>query len=127
VEKSSQIGQKLPRVPLGRESSSWREEEEEYGGGSSRGEEEEEKIAIANVYRATTRACTNVLIFVPSGGSDWYKCTSLTFVRLEPPPGTNVWHLYRVGGRWSGRGPVRGHLYRFVPSTGTNVVICTWA
>jgi hypothetical protein len=38
VEKSSQIGRKLPRAPLGRESWSWREEEEEWGGGSSRGE-----------------------------------------------------------------------------------------
>jgi hypothetical protein len=38
VDKSSHIGKKLPRVPLGRESSSWREEEEECGGGSGRGE-----------------------------------------------------------------------------------------
>jgi hypothetical protein len=40
VEKSSHIGQKLPRVPLGRGCSSWREVEE-WGGGLRQGEEKE--------------------------------------------------------------------------------------
>jgi hypothetical protein len=41
--------------------------------------------------------------------------------------GTNASHFYRVGGRWRRRSPMRGHLYRSVPPTGTNVVICTGA
>jgi hypothetical protein len=59
------------------------------------------------------RAGTNVLTFVQGGGSERYKCAALTFVpiltgtnvlashlyRSEPPPGTNVRHLYRVDGR----------------------------
>jgi hypothetical protein len=40
MEKWSQIGQKLPRAPLERGSSSWREEEEEWGGALSQGGEE---------------------------------------------------------------------------------------
>jgi hypothetical protein len=79
VEKSSQIRQKLSRAPLGRESSSSREEEEECGGGSGRGEEEE-KIAVAHLYRAKTRAGTNVCTFVPGGVLARYKCDGLTFV-----------------------------------------------
>jgi hypothetical protein len=41
---------------------------------------EEGKIVVAHLYRATTRDGRNVLTFVPSGGSDSYKCASLTFV-----------------------------------------------
>jgi hypothetical protein len=43
------------------------------------------------------------------------------------PTGTNVRHLYQVGGRWRRRDHVRGHLYQLVPPAGTNVVICTEA
>jgi hypothetical protein len=65
------------------------------------------------MYRAVALTGTNVL------ASHLYGS--------EPPPGTNVCHLYWVGGRWRRRGPMSGHLYWLVPPTGTNVVICTWA
>jgi hypothetical protein len=82
VEKSSQIGQKLARAPLGRESLSWREEEQECGGGLCRGEEE--KIAVAHLYRAKTvvsscRYKCDDLTFVPVGATNRYKCE--VFVR----------------------------------------------
>jgi hypothetical protein len=77
MEKSSQIGQKLPKSPLGRGSSSWGEEEEEWGGARAG---EKGDIAVGHLYRATTRVGTNVLTFVWGGCSDRYKCAGLTFV-----------------------------------------------
>jgi hypothetical protein len=62
-----------------------------------------------HLYRVVTPTVTNVI--------------ASYLYRSEPPPGTNVWHLYQVGGRWRRRDPVRGHLYRLMPPTGTNVVI----
>jgi hypothetical protein len=74
MEKSSQIGQKLPKSPLGRGSSSWGEEEEEWGGARAG---EKGDIAVGHLYRATTRVGTNVLTFVWGGCSDRYKCAGL--------------------------------------------------
>jgi hypothetical protein len=74
VEKSSQIGQEgeleleRGRRRVGR------------GARVGWGAGEEGKVSVAHLYRATTRVGTNVLTFVPGGGSDRYKCTSLTFV-----------------------------------------------
>jgi hypothetical protein len=45
--------------------------------------------------------------------------------RAESPPGTSASHLHRVGRRRPQHAPARVHLYRLVPPTGTNVVICT--
>jgi hypothetical protein len=78
VEKSSQIGQKLARAPLGRESLSWREEEQECGGGLCRGEEE--KIAVAHLYRAKTRVVQMCIHLYRVVSSCRYKCDDLTFV-----------------------------------------------
>jgi hypothetical protein len=96
VEKSSQIGQKLPRAPLG---------------GLRLGEKRGNGPAqiCSHLYRTVALTGTNVL------ASHLYGS--------ESPPGTNVRHLYRVGGRWRQRAPVRGHLYRAVAPPDTNVII----
>jgi hypothetical protein len=62
VEKSSQIGQKLPRARLGKGSSSWRDEEEEWGGGLGQGER-----------RMENRRCTPV----PVHNQSRYKCVHI--------------------------------------------------
>jgi hypothetical protein len=43
--------------------------------------------------------------------------------QAEPPPDTNVRHLYRVGWRRPRPAPVRGHLNRAVAPTGMNALI----
>jgi hypothetical protein len=98
MEKSSQIGQKLPKSPLGRGSSSWGEEEEEWGGARAG---EKGDIAVGHLYRATTRVGTNVLTFVWGGCSDRYKCAGLICTGRSQHP-VQMWGIC-VG--WVASGP----------------------
>jgi hypothetical protein len=77
------------------------------------------------LYHVKSRPGTNVNIFVPGHIPTRYKCEEGTFV---PVGATNRYKCltFVLGGlEETPTRPVRGHLHRSIPLTGTNVVICT--
>jgi hypothetical protein len=77
------------------------------------------------LYRGVVRPGTNDSTFIPGSGSARYKCETNTFVPSGATTRYKSEAFVLVGRRMPRHAPVRGHLYRAMAPTSTNVLICT--